>query len=158
MVQLHEGCDHSSDSSVWLDSKRLPAVDYARIARLRYLPRLCRVSPVELFAMLQASSPAGHAWQHQLYDDFSMMQQLADHGDLVKSVPHPAEDPHAAFAFFAGAAEGWQQAVQRFAAHLRRRHVVALLQNEPVPEQASEGRCTVLLRIVPQWVGEGCSL
>ena len=99
--------------------------------------------------MMQALSPAGHAWQHQLYDDFSMMQQLADHGDPVKSVPHPAEDPHAASAFFAGAAEGWTQAVQRFAAHLRRRHVVALLQSEPVPEQAYEGAVQYMCALCP---------
>ena len=131
--------DHIPDSSVWFDSKCLPAKEYARVARLRYLPRLCKVSPVELFAMLQASIESDRSWQRLVYDDFSLMQQLADHADPVKLVPHPAENPHAAFAYFAGAAIGWNQAVKRFAANLRRRHVQTLLDVQSVPEQAHAG-------------------
>ena len=119
--------DHVPDAAVWLDAKRLPALDCARLARLRYLPRLCKVSPPELFALLQAAHPASFAWQRQLYGDIDLMRQVAALDDWVRSMPHPLEDPHAAFAYFAGGAQGWKEAIHRFAVALRRMHVADLL-------------------------------
>eukprot|EP00974_Lingulodinium_polyedra_P001970 186074-Lingulodinium_polyedra.AAC.1 len=83
-----------SDKAMWLLVGKLPARDVQRVQRLRYLVRLARSGPPQLFALLQMACGLERGWVDLLMQDLDEVRSIAAADHPYRALPDPRFDPY----------------------------------------------------------------
>ena len=110
------GLNHGNrftDDQVWAATERPTCIALLVASRVKYLPRLAKVSPPILSALLQASAKFEGSWQQQLVSDLMKVRDAVDSTHPMAAMP-PLSSPYALVDFLKCTRNGIHSAVGRF--------------------------------------------